>query len=158
MGPTLNLISEIQKQLELEIPISKKIGFDLTELQLDQAVAKLPIEPNSNHKGTLFGGSQYSGCALICYSLFLFGVRSQGYTTKNIVVSEATMKYFKPVSGDCFLRATWESVAAREVFFDHLDRKGKARVWLLAHILDASGLILSEFRGTFVVFREDEHQ
>lgn len=155
MGTSLNLISEIQKQLEIEIPITKELGFQLSELHIDQAFGQIPLAPNENHKGTLFGGSQYSGCALICYSLFLFGVRSKGHTTKNIVVSEATIKYLKPASRDSGLRATWESVAARETFFDQLERKGKARVGLLAHVLDSNGLILSEFRGTFVVFRED---
>lgn len=144
---------EIQKQLESEIPITQTLGFQLKEIQRDYALAEMPLFPNRNHKGTLFGGSQYSGCALISYSLFLFGVRSIGGETNNIVVADANIKYLKPVMGDCILKSTWESVEAKETFFDHLARKGKARVSLLAHVLDNRGLILSEFRGNFVAIK-----
>lgn len=143
--------SQLQNQLENEIPITKTLGFKINSLSLQEAKCLLPLQPNINHKQTLFGGSQYSGCALACYSLFLFNVRGLKETTNNIVVSKAEISYKKPVTEDAQIVATWLSDEERVHFLESLQRKGKARVRLLARVIGADDLLLSEFQGHFVV-------
>lgn len=143
--------SELQKKLEDEIPITKTLGFRVESLGQEVAVCTLPLEPNINHKGTLFGGSQYSGCALACYSLFLFNVRALKEMTNNIVVSHAEISYKKPAIGDVRIEAAWPSEKERERFLESLRRKGKSRVGLTARVKDDTDLLLSEFQGDFVV-------
>ena len=143
---------ELQTKLETEIPITKELGFQVTSLALEKAECVLPLEPNINHKGTLFGGSQYSGCALACYTLFLHNVRSLQEHTNNIVVSHADIRYHKPAQGNVKIEATWSAEGEREHFLDSLKRKGKARVALVARVKDDNDLLLTEFLGHFVVF------
>jgi|FLYM01.1.fsa_nt_gi thioesterase domain-containing protein len=143
---------ELQNQLEKEIPITKALGFKVHSLSNEKAECSLPLTPNINHKSTLFGGSQYSGCALACYSLFLFNVRGLKEATNNIVVSGAEISYKHPAKADVKIVATWIDQSERAHFLESLERKGKARVGLLARVTDQSDLLLSEFRGHFVVF------
>lgn len=145
------LPDELQRKLENEIPITKTLGFKITSLSQEMALCVLPLEPNINHKKTLFGGSQYAGCALACYSLFLFNVRALNEVTNNIVVSHAEISYKKPASDDVHIEASWPSEQERVRFLESLKRKGKSRVRLLARVKDNSDLLLSEFQGDFVV-------
>lgn len=142
---------QLQNQLEQEIPITKTLGFKVVSLNPSEAKCLLPLQPNINHKQTLFGGSQYSGCALACYSLFLFNVRELKETTNNIVVSKAEISYKKPVLEDANIIASWPSEEERSHFLESLERKGKARVRLLARVISSDDLLLSEFQGHFVV-------
>lgn len=142
---------DLQTQLENEIPITKELKFTVQELSLEKAICSLPLSPNINHKGTLFGGSQYSGCALACYSLFLFNVRSLKEVTNNIVVSHAEISYKKPAHDDVRIEATWRSAEERQHFMESLRRKGKSRVSLTARVIDREDLLLTEFHGDFVV-------
>jgi len=144
---------EVLSQLQREIPITKVLGFSIQSLSEESAICSLPLNPNINHKGTLFGGSQYSGCALACYSLFLFNVRQASSPTNNIVVAGANIKYLKPAPFDVRVKAFWKESDGRSRFLEHLERKGKARVSLLAHVLDGADLLLTEFQGDFVVFQ-----
>ncbi len=142
---------DLQFKLENEIPITKELGFSVQQLSLEKALCSLPLEPNINHKGTLFGGSQYAGCALACYSLFLYNVRSLKEVTNNIVVSHAEISYKKPAHGDVQIEATWRSAEERHHFLESLRRKGKSRVSLTARVNDREDLLLTEFHGDFVV-------
>ncbi|HAG91043.1 MAG TPA: hypothetical protein DCL41_04185 [Bdellovibrionales bacterium] len=148
------MLQEILSQLEQEIPTSKVFGFTIQKLTDSEAQCFMPLEPNINHKGTMFGGSQYGGCALACYALFLHNVRATDCRTNDIVISHGEMDYFKPAGEDVQIEAFWENFEDREKFLDHLSRKGKARVRLGARVRGSKGLLLSEFRGDFVVFQK----
>lgn len=152
------LTLDLQNQLEKEIPMTQQLGFRVHSLSVDKAVCFLPLQPNLNHKGTLFGGSQYAGCALACYSLFLYNVRSLEEVTNNIVVSRGEIFYKKPAQGDVVIEALWPSENERERFLKSLEKKGKSRVGLLARVLSDTGLLLSEFHGDFVVILDEKNR
>jgi thioesterase domain-containing protein len=143
---------ELEEKLKTEIPLTRALGFSVQDLSLERALCALPLAPNINHKQTLFGGSQYAGCALACYSLFLFNVRSLKEVTNNIVVSKAEISYHKPAVGDVTIEALWPGEEERSRFLKSLEKKGKARVGLLARVKGDNDLLLSEFLGDFVVF------
>ena len=64
-----------------------------------------PLEPNVNHQMTAFGGSLLSSCALVGWGLLQLQL---GHMNRigNVVVGEATSKFYSPVSD--FLRVESE--------------------------------------------------
>jgi len=142
-------ITELEQVLWDRIPLSRHMGVQLDSITPDQAVLNLPLKPNLNHKGTAFGGSIYSGCALAGYGLFLFSLQERGFTTNNIVISEGSIDYTKPVDGDAEIIAQWRSQEERDVFFNSLKSRGKARVQIEAQVV-VQGKVSAHFYGTFV--------
>ncbi|MEZ0391891.1 MAG: YiiD C-terminal domain-containing protein [Pseudobdellovibrionaceae bacterium] len=145
----MTLAADLGKLLNDEIPISKTMGIRDFQLSKTQFSFELPLQPNINHKGTLFGGSLYSAGALACYGLFLSGLRDQSIATKNIVIAEGGMKYLAPVDANAKVEATWNSDQERIQFFKTLQSKKKARVLMRAQVL-VGQQICAEFSGFFV--------
>lgn len=135
--------------LKNEIPISKSIGIHSLNISDESLSLALPILPNKNHKGTLFGGSLYSSAALASYGLFLTELNKQGFTTNNIVISDGEMKYKKPVNKDALVEASWPSISEKNDFINTLRKKGKARITIRCTI-SCDNIICAEFLGKFV--------
>lgn len=142
---------QLEELLKKDIPISQAIGFKNLRVGSEKVQFDLPLKPNVNHKGTLFGGSLYSACALGSYALFLSQLRSASLHTNNIVISEGSMKYLSPVGTDCRVEATWVSAAEKKQFFKTLQIKKKARIQIEAKVLMVDQ-ICAAFQGTFVAF------
>lgn len=143
------LASELGDLLRTEIPIAQTIGIRNFTLSENHFSFELPLQPNINHKGTLFGGSLYSAGALACYGLFLSEIRAKDFGTNNIVISEGSMKYVAPVDQDAVVRASWSSPEEKQEFFDTLAAKNRARVLMRAKI-EINGKLCAEFSGYFV--------
>lgn len=143
------LAKDLETLLKTEIPIAQAIGIRDLQLGEGSLTFTLPLQPNINHKGTLFGGSLYSAGALSCYGLFLLGLRNESVSTNNIVISEGSMRYLAPVNQDARVTALWSSAAERSRFFASLMSRKKARVPMKA-VISIQDLICAEFTGEFV--------
>ncbi len=142
-------LSELQDFLDRKIPISKEMGGKVIRVDSHELLMSFPLYPNRNHKGTLFGGSTYSGAALASYGLFLWNLRDEGFNSEDIVIGEGTIKYFKPVDHDAEILVHWATEVARRHFFDSLNRKQKARVEITAQVF-VRGALCALFTGNFV--------
>jgi thioesterase domain-containing protein len=140
---------ELEKLLKTEIPISASMGFRDLQIETDALSLTLPLRPNKNHKGTLFGGSLYAGCALACYGLFLMRLREQGVQSNDLVIANGEIKYIAPVDEDATIRARWPSLKEKEQFFKTLEIKKKARIPMTAEV-SVKGKICAVFTGQFV--------
>ena len=140
---------ELTDLLHKDIPITKQMESSIIHIDEHTCIAEVELEPNLNHKGTAFGGSIYSCCALASYGLFLNGLRLHGSTTKDIVIAEGEIKYLKPVNDDFEVKATWHSDHDKKKFFEHLKSKHKARTHVIAKII-CQGDVCAEFKGLFV--------
>lgn len=142
--------AELENLFYKEIPISKSMGIKVLQSSSLDIVLKVNLLENKNHKGTVFGGSQYSACAIACYGLFLNGIREQGHQTNNIVIADGNIKYKAPVDQDFFVEAKWDAVIKNE-FFEKLKLLSKAKVELKAQVkIDSQ--VKAEFNGHFVAF------
>lgn len=140
---------DLENLLRTEIPIAQVIGIHDLHLSQDELTMILPLQPNINHKGTLFGGSLYSAGALSCYGLFLAGLRAESLSTNNIVISDGNMRYLAPVDQDAKVTARWKSHTEQVEFFRILALKKKARIQMTAQI-SIEAKICAEFAGQFV--------
>lgn len=143
---------ELQDLFFKEIPVSEKMGVQVLTVTSNEIQIKVSLSENKNHKGTAFGGSQYSVCALACYGLFLSSIREFGHNTNNIVIANGSIKYLAPVTTDFIVTASWDS-EEKAHFFKVLAEKKKSKVNLVANILEVHNLeIKSVFNGEFVAF------
>ncbi len=142
-------MKEMEKLLHTEIPISRTMEVSVTELSSTMLRLALPLKPNHNHKGTLFGGSSYAACALACYGLFLSGLIENGINTKNVVVGEGNIRYLEPIEKDCIVEASWALADSQKEFFDNLARWKKSRTEMQAHIR-VDGKLCAEFSAQFI--------
>lgn len=145
--------TELQLLFFKEIPITQAMG--LTVISCDSNTVKIAfnLAENKNHKGTAFGGSQYTACALACYGLFLVSIREKGFQTNNIVIADGTIKYKSPVSENFFVHACWD-LKSKTDFFAKLIQIKKAKVRLTAEIVSA-GHSRALFTGDFVAFLDN---
>ena len=141
--------SQLEQIFKNEIPISEQLGVEVKSLTETQIELLLPLSPNRNHKGTLFGGSIYSGCALACYGVFLAQLRALNIQTMDIVISKGEIKYLAPVTGDAIIRAGYRSIEEKTEFFRTLKAKNKARLAMVAQVFTGNTLC-AEFVGDFV--------
>lgn len=139
---------ELQELLLKEIPSTRYMGLSVVVASDRDVKLEFELGKNRNHKGTAFGGSQYSSCALSCYGLLLVGLRRRGYYTNNIVIANGQIKYKAPVGMDFYTLAVWDD-AVRDEFFDKLKRKKKAKVTLRAEVWSGN-LMRTAFAGEFV--------
>jgi thioesterase domain-containing protein len=143
------ITAELEKILKTGIPISEVMGIHDLKISGSELSLQIPIEPNLNHKQTMFGGSLYSACALACYGLFLAGLRQHSVPTNDIVISAGSMRYLAPVRQAALVKARWESDKDMEKFFRSLQTKKKARVLMRAQIF-VGEINCAEFSGHFV--------
>jgi thioesterase domain-containing protein len=141
--------TELTTLLHKDIPITKQMGSSIIHVDEHTCIAEVELEPNLNHKGTAFGGSIYSCCALASYGLFLNGLRHHGSMTNNIVIAEGEIKYVLPVTDDFEVKAEWHSDRDRKKFFETLKSKKKARTHVTAKVV-CQGDVCAEFKGLFV--------
>lgn len=144
--------NELQNLFYHEIPISEKMGVEVLKVTDNDLQLLVSLNLNKNHKGTAFGGSQYSACALACYGLFLSSICEFGHNTNNIVIANGSIKYISPVTENFIIEVSWDT-DLKNHFFKTLNEKKKAKVNLTAHILEQNSKdIKSVFNGEFVAF------
>jgi thioesterase domain-containing protein len=140
---------ELERLLKTEIPIAQHLGIRDLYFSENDLVLTLPLRPNVNHKGTMFGGSLYSASALASYALFLSALRNADVNTNNIVIADGNITYLAPVDQDAKIKALWNSIEEKEKFFKALKSKNKARVLIRAEI-SVGDKTCAKFTGSFV--------
>lgn len=117
----------------------------------DELALSLPLAPNKNHKGTLFGGSLYAASALACYGLFLSSLQNRNLFTQNIVLADGDIRYLAPAHKQARVVARWPDERDKQDFFSTLEKRAKARVAMKAEIFCEDQLVC-KFSGRFVAF------
>ncbi len=127
-------ISEKLKQFFIDhLPITQFMGLEVESYDGDTLILTAPLEPNINDKQTAFGGSLYNTAVMACWGMIYLKTQEKNIQC-NQVVTEGSMKYIAPVDGR--IRAICHAPAEEELagFFDHFERKGRARISLEAAV------------------------
>ena len=142
---------ELEKLLNKDIPISLAHEAHISQLTDDLCEISVPLKPNVNHKGTVFGGSLYVACTFASYGLFISSMQKNLIYSNNIVISKGEIKYFAPVTDNFTVQAAWLDAEERRIFFEALIKTGKAKICLKAKIF-LNFQVVGEFIGHFVAF------
>jgi thioesterase domain-containing protein len=141
---------ELAHYLHEHIPLSKAIGVSVVSLDATAVTLQAPLEPNLNHRHTVFGGSASALAILASWALLHVRLQSEGIADR-LVIQRNVMEYQHPIIGPFTARSMLERPERWKPFTDLLARRGKARITVLA-VLEHMGQVAGRFSGQFVAF------
>jgi len=139
----------IQRYLYEHIPISRALGVRIEKADIDRVVLTAPLEPNINHRETVFGGSASSVAILAAWTLVHFRLQTEGFLKCRVVIQRNTMDYEKPVPGNFKAICTMTGDETWQRFVRTLARKNRSRI-ILNSSLEYEGERVGMMEGVFV--------
>lgn len=143
------MINLLQDVLHAEIPLTKHIGLTVVEHTGLSLTLSAPLDKNTNHKCTAFGGSLYSVAVLSGWGL-IYLLLKQHDLAGHIVIQESNTKFVKPVTTDITAKCSFSSTHQAEKFLNMYRRKGIARTRLVSEIACDTATAVT-FNGSYVV-------
>ena len=142
---------EIERYLHRVIPLSAAMGVRVKIATPDRVELAAPLAPNINHHETVFGGSASALATLSAWTLVHVGLQ-QANVEATTVIQRNTMSYEEPIHGDFSAVCTRLDDAAWHRFLKTVDRRGRARITMNAHLL-FDGRQVASFEGDFVALK-----
>lgn len=144
----------IQKIIEKEIPIVKSMGVEFVDFEEDSCTIAVPIGPNHNHKGTVFGGSLYSACTSACYGLMYSIQISKKLDEFDLVIGEGAIRYQRPVHSDFQVKAQLK-LEDLTSFIGKLEKNGFGKINMTAYVfIQDQETHLCEYNATFIMMKK----
>lgn len=140
--------AELEEYLHRHIPLSRAMQVRVVGVDDVAVVLKAPLEPNINHRETVFGGSASAVAILAAWSLLHHRLMSKRISTR-LVIQRNTMEYRRPILGEFTARGFLRVPEEWPRFLALLERKGKARIRVDA-VVEYQGQVAGEFAGDFV--------
>ena len=107
-----------------------------------------PLAPNSNHHGTVFGGSASAVAVLSAWGL-LHVAMVDANIRADLVVQKSSMSYALPITGKFTAEAVAPATEKWQRFLATLLKYRRARITIGA-VLNCEGRQVGEFEGDFV--------
>ena len=132
-------------------PLSKieafeKLGMKVVEDGVEGVALEMPLDGNTNDKGTMFAGSLYSLMVLAGWKLAI-NVSENNDCFGNAVIREASINYLRPVPDDCVARAE-----LKKDFYLNLYGNGCCDIVVRIH--NEQGRVCVEFDGQYRVVKD----
>ena len=142
---------EINDYLTRHVPLFRAMQARLDRCDDTGLRMTAPLEPNINDKGIAFGGSLAAIASLAGWALTRVTLREH-HETAEIVITESTLKFIRPVRGEIVTECARPDPAATARFIDSFRQRGKAR-WTVEVVILADGETAMTFSGQYGVFR-----
>lgn len=139
----------LQTSLIKKIPLTQPMGIEVLEASSEAVVLTAPLEGNTNHQLTGFGGSLYSVAVLAGWGLLTAWLK-ESEIEGNVVIKTATMNYFHPVTENFRAEACFASSESLEKMTKMLSRKGRSRIVLNSRVM-IGDICVAELEGEFVL-------
>ncbi len=137
----------LEAYLHSHIPVSKAMGVMAQSVSPTEVVLAAPLDPNINHKSTVFGGSLGVVATLACWSLVYVNLMELTQSS-DIVITHGDISYLRPVNDVFEVSCVCDDPSQWERFFTILKRKGRARITLDATVGEPKDPCVI-FSGTF---------
>lgn len=141
---------DLERYLHRQIPLSASMRVSVLSATADGVVLSAPLEPNINHKSTVFGGSASALGILAAWSLVHTRLADEGLPSE-IVIQSNRMDYDRPMSGDFTATSALADSSAWPTFVRTLARRKRARIEVVS-LLGSDGEIAGKLTGQFVAF------
>ena len=142
---------DIEGYLHSNIPLSAAMGVQVKVATPERVLLFAPLGPNINHHQTVFGGSGVVLATLSAWTLLHLRLQ-QEQLDAQLVIQRSSMEYERPIAGDFEAVCRFADASAWQRFRLTLERRGRARMTLNAHLLHASRE-MGLFVGDFVALR-----
>lgn len=143
--------SRLQDYLHRHIPLSKAMQVEAIAVSADAIVLGAPLEPNINHRDTVFGGSASALAILAAWSLLHTRLQAEEVACQ-LVIQRNAMEYDLPITGAFQARAVIANPQDWPRFLLMLSRKGRARI-AVTSVLECNGRPVGRFSGEFVALK-----
>lgn len=137
----------LQRRIAREFPLARHIGIVVDAADYTGIVLRAPLAPNSNDKGTAFGGSLYSLAVLTGWS-WVARYLAAHELKADAVIQESTIRYLAPVDGELYASLAAPSEAQVNKFRRMLQRAGRGRIRLRVDI-HCEDALATHFEGVF---------
>lgn len=141
-------LKEIERYLHTHIPITRAMEVTLLAADATGVRLRAPLEPNINHRNTVFGGSASTLAILSAWTLIHTRLREASYPSR-IVIQRNSVEYLRPLEGDFEAFCPTPPPDRWKRFLTALDRRGRARITLEAS-LHGEGQLAGHFEGAYV--------
>lgn len=146
--------TEIEAYLHQHIPLSAAMAVAVASADTDEVVLSAPLEPNINHRETVFGGSATALAVLAAWTLVHLRLRAEDFASR-LVIQRHSMDYEAPATGRFSARAALDEAVEWERFTRTLVRRGRARITLSATI-EQEGTRVGRLAATFVAVEPEK--
>lgn len=138
--------AELTTYLHDVIPLSAAMQATVLEVERGRVVIGAPLAPNTNHRGTVFGGSLSTLAILAGFSVVLLGLRDEGLQHR-VVIQRNEYDYLLPADGPFHATAALRDRRWQR-FLETIERRGRARITVDAEVIDATGVV-GRLEGVF---------
>ncbi len=138
----------IQAYLYEQIPVSKAMQVQVITVKPDLAILTAPLQPNINHRSTVFGGSASALAILSAWTIVNFRLQSEGIKSR-LVIQKNSISYEKPITSDFEAVCSLTDQQVWTKFIKILQKKKKSRITVNS-FLQCQGEQVGEFTGVFV--------
>lgn len=146
--------AELERYLHERIPLARAMQVSVTQATVECVALQAPLEPNINHRGTLFGGSASAVAILAAWSLVRLRLLAEG-ASDRIVIFRNTMQYDRPIGGPFVARARLDPSADWPRFMEVLRHMGKAKI-AVGSTLEYQGMVAARFSGEFAALSDPD--
>lgn len=146
--------SELEAYLHDHIPLTEAMEVSVDTAQYDRIVLRAPLEPNINHRDTVFGGSASALAILAGWALVHVRMRELGHSPRRIVIQRNRMEYRRPIEGEFTAVCTGPEPEAWDRFMRILERRKMARITLEVSV-EVNGEPAGHLEGAYVVVEDD---
>ncbi len=140
---------ELRDYLHRHIPISAAMGIEVTQVGDEVVRLWAPLEPNINHRNTIFGGSA-AAVGILAGWAHLHVRLGHGGRTSRIVIQRSDVDYRQPIDGDFEAIAGAPDPHDWQRFTTTIQRRGRGRITLEVQ-LERQGEVVGICHGTYVV-------
>ncbi|MEO8480352.1 MAG: YiiD C-terminal domain-containing protein [Gemmatimonadota bacterium] len=132
-----------------QMPLTRAMGVTLAVLDEVQLEIRMPMGPNRNHKGTVFGGSVSALATLAGWSAVWLLLVEAGVAA-HTVIQDSRIRYTNPGQTDVVARVIRPGPIEVERFLTMVARRGRGRIGIAVTVRDAAGQVVAEFEGRYV--------
>jgi len=139
----------LEQYLHENIPLSKAMQVSVVSVSPESVVLSAPLEPNINHRETVFGGSASALAILSAWSLLHTRLQAEHPASCRLVIQRNTMEYALPIQGQFVARSVLAQPEQWPSFLRILSRRSKGRISVNS-VLEHLGQQVGAFSGEFV--------
>lgn len=124
---------QLTREMHQSIPITR--SMDINVLPWKGSIQlTMPVEPNVNHQGTIFGGSQGALCAATGFLWVTILLRDHQIDAE-VVITRSEVSFLAPLAGTGTCRIEEPSRDEQQRFLQAVEKKGKGKLELAGTIL-----------------------
>lgn len=132
------------------MPITTALGITVAEVGEQQLSLAMPLDPNRNYQGTVFGGSIAALATLAGWSAIWLTMQRSGVDA-TLLVQDSSIRYHHPARSDLRAVSAFPDTAAWDKVVATLDRRGRVRLPMSVSLVDDDGRVVAEFEGRYVL-------